>query len=94
MRFNGAPMVTMVRDINSWAHRKARLSGAAATLTSLDRERMGLCSTGRGGDGRCRWRHASLWGLKTAVRRDYGLRALVIAGRCVFVGPGGTAAGY
>lgn len=67
--------------------------GAAVTLTSLDRERMGRCITGRGGDGRCRWRHTFLSGLKTAVRRDYGLRAFVIAGRCVFDGPGVTAAG-
>jgi hypothetical protein len=91
LRFNGVPMLTLVHDINTWAHSKAKLEGVAVNLTSLDRGRMELCITGRGRDGRCRWCRTFRSGLRTAVRRGYGPQAFVLAGRCVFDGPGGPA---
>jgi len=86
MQFTGAPMLTLVYDINTWANSKAKIEGAAVNLTSLERGRMELRITGQGKDGRCRWCRTFRSGLRTAVRRDYGPQAFVLAGRCVFDG--------
>lgn len=87
MQFTGAPMLTLVHDMNTWANSKARLSAAAVNFTQLERGRMELRITGQGRDGRCRWCRTFRSGLRTAVRRDYGPRAFVLAGRCVFDAP-------
>lgn len=89
LSFNGAPMLTLVHDINTWAHSKAKLSAAAVNLTSIERGRMELRITGQGRDGRCRWCRTFRSGLRTAVRRDYGPQAFVLTGRCVFDTPPG-----
>lgn len=93
LRFSLAPMLTLVHDINTWAHSKAKLSAAAVNLTSLERGRMELRITGQGRDGRCRWCRTFRSGLRTAVRRDYGPQAFVLTGRCVFDAPPGEGGG-
>ena len=93
LRFDGAAMPALVRDISSWAHGKAKLEAVAVNLASLDRGRMELRITGRGKDGRCRWCRTFRSGLGTAVRRGCGPQAFVLAGRCVFDGPAGRAPG-
>lgn len=93
LQLSGPPMLTLVHDISSWAHRKAKLSAAAVNLTALDGKRMELRITGQGRDGRCRWCRTFRSGLRTAVRRGYGPNAFVATGQCVFdVPPRGDAA--
>ena len=74
----------LVLDIQTWANSKVKLNGAHVTLRPVEKRRMELYITGNGRDGRCRWCRTFRSGLRTAVRRRYGLKAFASNGSCRF----------
>lgn len=81
----GGVVPALVYEINTWARSRAKLcSGATVELENCGVRRMELRIVGNGRDGRCRWCRTFRSGLKTAVRREYGRKAFIQEGRCVF----------
>ena len=82
--FKGAPVVSLVNNITSWANSKAKLNGASVSVSPVNSHQMELRISGQGRDGRCRWCKTFRSGLKTAVCRGFGSGAFSLDGACVF----------
>jgi len=92
LQFSGAPVVSLVQGIHTWATKKAKLNGASVGLKAIEKQGMELRIIGQGRDGRCRWCRTFRSGLRTAVLRGYGSRAFALDGSCVFDRASGSVA--